>query len=376
MILKELALNLENIFKNYLSLDWDNSGLIIGRTDKDIKNIFICLDADWNSIKKASEKSCDLLLSHHPPYLDSFKKIISEEIKGRFIMEAVRNDISVYCAHTNFDIMKEGLNDYVFSLTGAKFLKYIITLPEKWYKFIIYSPPDYESKIRETMKLYGGGRLGKYFGCSFSSRGTGSFVPGENSRPFIGKKNELSLVEEVKIECIVHQDYLDKLISEVIKIHPYEQPAYDLLELKNKFTEKGIGIIGKLEDKKYFKEFLSIIKDNFHLKNFRYLFNDKFMDEDSLIEKIAVLNGSANFAANEMLLEDFDVLICGEINYHNSIMIVERKKAVIEIGHLESEIFFVDIMKKKIEEHIKKNNLDLNIFTDNSNILPWRYFIE
>ena len=95
-----------------------------------------------------------------------------------------------------------------------------------------------------------------------------------------------------------------------------------------------------------------------------------------LVNKVLLLNGSANSLINEILSTNFDALICGEIDYHNAQILAEKNRLVVEIGHGESELFFVDIVYNMLIKFKKNVNPDLKIFKSEQSCNLWRYFFE
>lgn len=84
---------------------WDNVGLLVGRSDKEIHKIFVAVDAGDAVIDEAIEKGCDMLLTHHPLIFSSLKNIVNHDFIGNRIIKLIKNDISYVAMHTNFDIM-------------------------------------------------------------------------------------------------------------------------------------------------------------------------------------------------------------------------------------------------------------------------------
>ena len=84
---------------------WDNPGLLAGRKDKEIKRIYIALDATTKTIEEAVRLNADMLLTHHPLIFKGIKKVNSDDFVGRRIMTLIQNDICYYAMHTNFDVM-------------------------------------------------------------------------------------------------------------------------------------------------------------------------------------------------------------------------------------------------------------------------------
>jgi len=110
MILKELATVFDKIFYKNLALDWDKTGLSVGNIQKDIRKILITLDLTGSVIQEAVKAKVDLLLSHHPLLMEPIDSFLDTNSLGSKLLEITKNSIAVYTAHTNYDIMPEGLN--------------------------------------------------------------------------------------------------------------------------------------------------------------------------------------------------------------------------------------------------------------------------
>lgn len=110
MILKELATVFDTIFYKNLALDWDKTGLSVGNIQKDIRKILITLDLTDSVIQEAIRAKVDLLLSHHPLLMEPIDSFLDTNNLGSKLLEIIKNSMAVYTAHTNYDIMPEGLN--------------------------------------------------------------------------------------------------------------------------------------------------------------------------------------------------------------------------------------------------------------------------
>lgn len=101
--------------------DWDNVGLLVGSRGKEVKKVYIALDATDEAVQEAAAVKADMLLTHHPLIFRGMKRITDEDFTGRRVIAMIRADISYYAMHTNFDVMgmadlaaeKLGMKDYI-----------------------------------------------------------------------------------------------------------------------------------------------------------------------------------------------------------------------------------------------------------------------
>lgn len=98
-------------------------------------------------------------------------------------------------------------------------------------KIVVFVPLTHTDKVREAIGKAGGGIIGNYNHCSFSSRGVGRFKPNEKANPHIGKANTLEAVEEERIEFICPKDKAKQVIKAMKATHPYEEVAFDIYPL-------------------------------------------------------------------------------------------------------------------------------------------------
>lgn len=101
------------------------------------------------------------------------------------------------------------------------------------YKLVVFVPISDADKLREAVGAVGAGIIGNYEYCSFSSVGYGRYKGNENSNPIIGKAGNYEKVEEERIEFVVTEDVIQKVISEMKRVHPYEEVAYDVYKLED-----------------------------------------------------------------------------------------------------------------------------------------------
>lgn len=94
--------------------DWDNSGMLVGDMDAEVKKVAVVLDITHEEIKKAKAIGADLIISHHPVIFNPIKFVT----KGSVPYELVASSINALCCHTPLDIADGGTNDSLAELLG------------------------------------------------------------------------------------------------------------------------------------------------------------------------------------------------------------------------------------------------------------------
>ena len=118
MKLKEITSYLESFAPLELQEDYDNAGLIIGNEQMEITGALLTVDVLEEVVDEAIQNNLNLIISHHPINRSGVKKITGKNYTERIILKAIKNDISIYVAHTNFDSSNYGMNVILADLIG------------------------------------------------------------------------------------------------------------------------------------------------------------------------------------------------------------------------------------------------------------------
>lgn len=99
------------------------------------------------------------------------------------------------------------------------------------FQIFVYIPESHLEVVKKAMFIAGGGRLGDYDCCAWQTKGEGQFRPPENSKPFLGREGDLEKVSEYRVEMICKRPDLSAVIDALKTSHPYEEPAFGVVEL-------------------------------------------------------------------------------------------------------------------------------------------------
>ena len=98
--LKAITEFLEKRFPPEYAEDFDNIGLLIGRSERSVSKVLVCLDCDENVVAEASRKGAELIVTHHPVIFNPVKNAADVSSGGKMLVSAIEKNISVYSAHT------------------------------------------------------------------------------------------------------------------------------------------------------------------------------------------------------------------------------------------------------------------------------------
>ncbi len=111
---------LEQLAPKAAACDWDNPGLLVGRSDREVSRIYVALDATCTVVDAAIDAGCDLIVTHHPIIFRGVKAINDQSALGLKLLDLIRNDVSVFSMHTNFDSCPGGMADIVCAALGLR----------------------------------------------------------------------------------------------------------------------------------------------------------------------------------------------------------------------------------------------------------------
>lgn len=353
---KDIVRFMEKIAPLNLAEEWDQVGLMVGSEENVIKGIMICLDVTDEVVDKSIKDGCNVIISHHPLLFKPVKRLTEDTKRQKMLMKLIRNDISVYSAHTNLDVSNSGTNMAIASMLGLKDIEgYKPQNSEPVYKINVFVPEDHAEKVRDEMGRAGAGWIGNYSDCTFMTKGKGTFRPMEGTNPFIGNIGKLEVVDEVRIETVATKENLHRIISKMIEAHPYEEVAYDVFREENITKQHYIGVKGKVEKTLTLREFAKGVKSSLGIGNLRIIGHDL----SKKIEAVAIFTGSFDGDLGFMAKTGVDVMVTGDVKYHTAMDALESGLSLIDAGHFGTEIPVVEKLKELIEEWA----LDIKIIT-------------
>jgi dinuclear metal center YbgI/SA1388 family protein len=348
MKLSDLCTFLDSAIPLSFQEEYDNSGLQVGQPGKEIKSALITLDVTESVIDEAYKKGCDVIISHHPLIFNGIRKITGTTSTDRILIKVIKNDIAVYSAHTNLDMMSNGVSKKMAQKLGLQNLKVLLPLKDRLIKLVTFIPEDHLEKVRDAIFNAGAGKIGNYDLCGFSVPGTGSFRAGEETNPFSGERGKLHFEKEIRFETILLSHLKGKVIKALLENHPYEEVAYDLYQLKNDNIEIGLGCTGHFKEPVSENDFLNLVSSVFDARGLRY---SRLTGKE--VKKVALCGGSGAALLSDAISVGADAFITGDIKYH-TFFEAENRILIADCGHFESEKFSIEILSDLIIKKFPK----------------------
>lgn len=328
-----------------LQESYDNAGLQIGDYGAEASSAVLCLDVTEDILDEAIEKGANLIISHHPLMFRGLKRIVGASPVERIVAKAIKNDIAIYSAHTNMDCAEHGVSFYAAQKIGLKDVHVLVPNTGKLLKIVTFVPKAQAEAVKQSMWSAGAGKIGNYDCCSYTMTGNGTFRATEGANPFVGKVGEHHTEPEERIEVIVPVWRKTAVLRAMLKVHPYEEPAFDVIALENS-SRTGLGVIGNLEPEDAI-HLLSRIKSIFEVGAISY----SGLIRPTTVTRVAFCGGSAIEVVDDAIASGAQMLITGDVKYHDFTTYNDRI-IIANIGHYESEQFtkeiFYDIIQKKI----------------------------
>ena len=360
MKLKEISNYIESLAPLAYQETYDNAGLIVGVLDSEVKKALICLDSTEEVIDEAISKGCNLVIAHHPiVFGGGLKRFTGKNYVERTIIKAIKNDISIYAAHTNLDNVYGGVSAAICEKIGLTNCKILLPKEDLLRKLFTFCPVDKAETVRKALFEAGCGMIGAYDECSFNVEGTGTFRGSEGTNPYVGEKGKQHRESEIKIETIYPVHLEDKILSALFNAHPYEEVAYDIVSLENKHARVGAGMIGELKKEENEEAFLKRVKTTMQTGCIRHtkLLGGK-------VKRVAVCGGAGSFLLKDAIANGADVFITSDFRYHQ-FFDAESKIVITDIGHYESEQFTKELLYELLTK--KFPNFALHLSEINTN---------
>jgi dinuclear metal center YbgI/SA1388 family protein len=309
---------------------WDQVGLLVGDADAIASRVLVTLDPSAETVARAAAGGVNVIVSHHPVFLAPPARFVrGSGGVGAVVASALNAGISLVAAHTNLDRHPDASNALA-SLLGVSSCGSLESSLATVSLVVTYVPAEAADRVRSAMGDAGAGRVGSYKDSSFSHDGHGRFVAGELSHPVNGVMGA-NTVAEVCIEMTCPVPFTTRVLSAARDAHPYESPVVFASEVQMSRVGFGLGCVCPIDPPTDLATLASDIAARTGVAP------RVWGDPDAPMRTAAVATGSAGSLIGDSIAVGADVLIGGEVRYHDAMEARDDGLSIIELGHDVSE---------------------------------------
>ncbi len=322
-----------------LAEPWDHVGLQVGSPHDRLSNdaaapagarpvVLVALEVSDAALDEASRLGARAIVAHHPLIFDPLERLSDHTEAGRLALRAARQGVAVIAAHTNLDKARGGVADVVAGLLGLEAVQPLQPAAADVLKLVGFVPEDDAGLVRQALFAVGAGVIGEYEHCSWSVGGQGTFFGRHGTTPAAGVAGRDETVAELRMEVVFPRRLRRHVVAAYIAAHPYEEPAFDLVPVENEIASRGLGRLGVLPAPLSLAALADEVAAVLRLPSVRYA-----GDGAREVLRVAVLPGSGAEAVARGVAQVADVLVTGDVKYHEARAAQAQGLALIDAPH-------------------------------------------
>ena len=316
-----------------LAADWDNVGLLLGDGAASVLRIMTCLTLTPDVAEEAVASEVGLVVTHHPILFRPVQRLTASRPEGRMLLALARAGVAVYSPHTALDNTTGGINDGLARRLGLTDVGPLRRREEvRQCKVVVFVPDAALARVADAMFAAGAGHIGQYSECSFRLAGTGTFYGSEATNPVVGQKGRREEISEWRLEAVCPEGAVERVVAAIRASHPYEEPAYDIYPLHPTTAAVGEGRIGKLPRPTTLGELAEAVKAGLNAAAVQAV-----GEPGRTVERVAVVCGAGGEFLGDALRARADVLLTGEMRFHDYLAARAEGLALCLPGHYATE---------------------------------------
>ncbi|MBN2247255.1 MAG: Nif3-like dinuclear metal center hexameric protein [Coriobacteriia bacterium] len=337
---RDIVTALETAFPSRFAEEWDRVGLIAGAPETVVTGVLVTLDATAEAVGRAQRAGANLLVTHHPPFLEMPERVEHGPGPAGTLAAALSSGVAVASFHTSLDRAPAGA-DALCDVLGLSIIGPLESGSEPVSVIIVYVPEDAVGRVRAAMAAAGAGRIGAYEGCSFENPGIGRFAALGGADPVVRDVGEG--VGEVRIEMVAPRPATGRVLAAARDAHPYEEPVVLATEAQR---ARGVARLGRVCS--YGGADVGSLAA--HVGARLGVRPRIWGDLTGPAARVAIAGGSAGSLLGDARAAA-DVLVAGEVRYHDALDAAARGLAIIEVGHDASEWPLVRVLAEEVRRY-------------------------
>ena len=293
---------------------WDAVGLVTGDPDQPVRRVLFAVDPVATVVDEALEWGADLVVTHHPLLLKGVTSVAATTFKGAVLHRLVRGGCALLAAHTNADAATDGVADALAQVLGLVDVEPLLAdAGPALDKHVVFVPVADAPRVVDAMAAAGAGALGAYERCAWTTTGEGTFTPLPGASPTIGSVGTREVVVEARVEMVAPRGARTAVVTAMRGAHPYEEPAFDVLEAASLPGSTGTGRVGRLAEPTTLRAFAQCAADATPATAQGVRFAG---DPDGRVERVAVVGGSGDPFFDAARAAGADVYVTADLRHH------------------------------------------------------------
>lgn len=322
----------ERIAPPSLAESWDNCGLQVGNAGAETNRVLVALTPLPEVFEEADDLGADFLLFHHPLIFSPLKSVDTGSYPGDLVARSVTEGLTVYAAHTSYDAAPGGVSVALAQALGLTGPLKVVSPRGRMRKLVVFVPEGYEDAVADALSVAGSGVIGDYTHCTFRTPGTGTFLPGEGSDPYLGEKGRLQREPEIRLETVVPAHLARDAVDAATAAHPYEEVPVDVYPIEGSAQGCGYGRVGSLAQPLTPEGLVSHVSGSLG-------FPARLVAEGGReIRHVAALGGSGGSFIPEAAAAGADAYVTGDLDYHDALLAESLGLTAIDAGHAATEL--------------------------------------
>lgn len=350
--LGEVITALEAWFPPQWAESWDAVGLVCGDPGEPVERVVLAVDAVPATVADTVAAGAQLLVTHHPLLLTGVHGVAADGPKGALVHRMIRAGVAHFVAHTNADVACPGVSDALAGRLGLDDLRPLEARTDTGLaKLVVFVPVDAAEILVDALAAAGAGRLGDYDRCAWTTEGTGTYRPLAGADPAIGRVGAIARVPEARVEMLVPPAVRADVVSALRAVHPYEEPAFDLLEMAPVPSRRGTGRIGTLPAPMPLRDFVALAAAVLPATAWGVRGAG---DPDRMVRTVAVCGGSGGGLIETARHAGADVFLTADLKHHGAVEAVTERgdagMALVDAAHWATEAPWLDALATALHD--------------------------
>jgi len=356
---------------------WDAVGLVCGDPAQPVRRVLLAVDPVRAVADEAVEVGADLLVTHHPLLLQPVHGVAATTPKGAVVHRLIGAGVALQVCHTNADSATPGVSDALAMALGLDDLHPLEPDPApELDKIVTFVPHADAAALIDALAAAGAGSVGSYERCAWTTSGLGTFRPVEGAAPAVGTVGSVEEVGETRIEMVLPRPRRGAVVAALRAAHPYEEPAYDVLQLAAVASNRGTGRLGVLPRTLDLRAFagqaahaLPATAGGLRVAG----------DPDQPVRTVAVCGGSGDALLDLVRSSGADVYVTSDLRHHRASEFREYGDgggpALVDVSHWAAEWTWLPPAATRLASDMTARGTTVDTVVSRICTDPWRFAV-